>query len=52
MDRLKEPSSWAGAAAVLGQVAVWVPGVAGWVIGGIGAACGGVAVYLREGGRA
>lgn len=49
MDRLKEPSTWAGIAGMLGPLAGFLPGVAGMVVGGIAAACGGVAAYLREG---
>lgn len=48
MDRLKEPSSWAGIAGILSPVAAFLPGLAGLVVGGIAAACGAVGVYLRE----
>lgn len=48
MDRLKEPSTWAGLAGIIGQLAIWLPGMAGMIAGGVGAAFGGVAVYLKE----
>lgn len=48
MDRLKEPSTWAGLGNILMPLAAVLPGVLGWVAGGAGALCGGVAVWLRE----
>lgn len=48
MDRLKEPSTWAGLGNILLPLAGILPGVAGWGVGGIAALCGGVAVWLRE----
>ncbi|MBS1188795.1 MAG: hypothetical protein H6R10_587 [Rhodocyclaceae bacterium] len=48
-DRLAEPSTWAGIAAMLGPWAAILPGTAGLVVGGVAASCGSVAVWLREG---
>ena len=48
MDRIKEPSTWAGFGQILMPLAAILPGVAGWIVGGAGALCGGMAVWLRE----
>lgn len=48
MDRLQEPSSWAGIAGILSTIAGFLPGLPGLIVGGCAAATGGVAVFLRE----
>lgn len=48
MDRLKEPSTWAGLAAVLQAAKVFLP-VYALALDGLTAAAGGLAVALREG---
>jgi hypothetical protein len=52
MDRLLEPSTWAGLSAILGTVAGIVPGTASFALGGFAAAFGSIAVFLRERGAA
>lgn len=52
MNRLLEPSTWAGIAGMMATLVNFVPGTPGLIIGGIGAAAGSLAVYLREHGRA
>ncbi|WP_162888645.1 hypothetical protein [Dechloromonas sp. HYN0024] len=49
MDRIKEPSTWAGIATIAGTVSHFLPGTLGLVAGGIAAMCGSLAVFLREG---
>lgn len=51
MDRIKEPSTWAGIAAILAVVspmAETVSPTAGWFVSGAAAFAGGLAVKLRE----
>lgn len=52
MGRLFEPSSWAGLAAILLAIAPMVPGNAGIAVNVAAGAAGGIAVKLREVGRA
>ncbi|MBC3930362.1 hypothetical protein [Undibacterium curvum] len=47
MKQLKEPSTWAGLAAVLQGLKVAVPTMA-LVFDGLSVACGGLAMVLRE----
>lgn len=48
MDRLKEPSSWAGAAGVAEAASSFIPPQYGWVAHLLAALFGTVAVHLRE----
>lgn len=52
MKRLKEPSTWAGFAAIAAMLSSALPGNAGIVAGGVAAVCGSLAAYLQEGGNA
>lgn len=50
-SRIKEPSTWAGIAAMLGSAAqLPIPGAQPWLIG-LAGITGGVAMLLREGGE-
>lgn len=51
MGRLKEPSTWAGLAAILQAAKVFFP-VYGLALDGLTAAAGSLAVALREAGGA
>lgn len=48
MNRIFEPSTWAGLSAILAAFASFVPGESQMLIGGASAAAGTLAVYLRE----
>jgi hypothetical protein len=48
MNRLKEPSTWAGIAGILATIVNFLPPNIGLIIGGIATASGSIAVYLRE----
>lgn len=48
MNRLKEPSTWAGLSAMSATVSHLLPGTAGLVVGGLSAVFGSLAVFLRE----
>ena len=50
MDRIKEPSTWAGIAATLATVAPFVsfnPHLS-WAVSGLAGFAGGMAMFLRE----
>lgn len=48
MNRLKEPSTWAGAAAIVGTVGAVVPPQYSWVVTLLSGLAGAAAVALRE----